>query len=149
MAFELSARESRPVRARDGGVPVYAYGGINVLAVSPTYDPRLVLQAGCTAAWRPIEPKKSWQVTRNYLGLTPTRLPNSSEPELSPYAAARMIDGNPRTYGVTCAPPGDPALARAWVRVVLPRPATLSCVRLIPPPATSPARAPSRFTSEL
>jgi hypothetical protein len=149
MSLHLNPREPRPVRARDGEWPIHAYGDLDVLSVSPTYEPLLVLQKRCSSPWKAVRLRKSWEISSNYLGLTPTRLPNSIEPEFAPNAAARMIDGDVRTYGVACVPLGDPAIARAWVRVTLPRPATLSCVRLIPPPDTSPVAAPANFEIRL
>jgi hypothetical protein len=122
-----------PVQARLNGSAVYAFGPYDVLSVSPTYFPDLPLQEGNNRTRQKIMPKKSWEIRSNYIGLTTTRLPSSVAAELEPRNPVFFIDENTATVGFAGRPDGDPAAARAYVRVLLPSVTTIQAVALVPP----------------
>ena len=95
LIFETSAQAEptlpRPIVSRIKGVPVHSYGEFNVFSVSPTYDPSVVIQEANGNPWRPIHPKKSWDIESNLLGLTPTRSPSRHAPELEIFGPMRPV----------------------------------------------------------
>ena len=118
----------RPIVSRIKGVPVHSYGEFNVFSVSPTYDPSVVIQEANGNPWRPIHPKKSWEIESNLLGLTPTRSPSRHAPELEIFHPVHFIDDDPNSYGFAGRPVGDPSITQAWLRIDLPRPMTITSV---------------------
>jgi hypothetical protein len=125
-------RLSQPVQARVGDYDVHAYGPYDVLSVSPTYFPDRPLQQGNNQARRKILPKKSWEIRSNYIGLTTTRLPSSMAAEIEPRNPVFFIDENESTAGFAGLPDGNPASARARVRVLLPSVTVVRSVALSP-----------------
>ncbi|MFB3923250.1 MAG: hypothetical protein ACE145_16130 [Terriglobia bacterium] len=114
------------------GSEVYAFGPYDVLSVSPTYFPELPLQQGNSRKRQKVLPKKSWEVRSNYIGLTTTRLPSSVAAGIEPRNPVFFIDENDSTIGFAGRPDGDPATARAHVRILLPSVTTIKSVVLIP-----------------
>jgi len=122
------------VQARVTGSDVYAFGPYDVLSVSPTYFPDRPLQQGNSRVRQKVLPKKSWEIGSNYIGLTTTRLPSSTAAEIEPRNPVFFIDENDSTIGFAGRPDGDPAAARAHVRILLPSVTVVKSVVLIPPP---------------
>ena len=139
-------RLSQPVQAQVGGHDVQAFGSYDVLSVSPTYFPDRPLQQGNDQARRKILPKKSWEIRSNYNGLTTTRLPSSMAAEIEPRNPVFFIDENDSTVGFAGRPDGNPATARAYVRVLLPSVTAVQSVVLTPPPGGG---LPARFTIDI
>jgi hypothetical protein len=123
-----------PTAAVVDGYRVYKYGRFDVYEVSPTYDSGLIIQNGTDNAWRKLQPKKSWQIKSNLLGLTPTRAPSSRASEWEPCATVFFVDGNLDTVGFAGCPVGDPSITRAWVRIDFPRPVKVRAVKIVSRP---------------
>jgi len=142
-----SSRQSHwPVESKVNGYDVHAFGPYDVLSVSPTYFPDLPLQQGNGRARQKVVPKKSWDIRSNYIGLTTTRLPSSVAAEIEPRNPVFFIDENTSTVGFAGRPDGNPAAARAYVRVLLPSVTTIQSVMLAPPPGGG---LPARFTIDV
>ena len=125
---------SWPVQAKVAGYNVYAFGPFDVYSVSPTYFPNLALQEGNRRPRQKLLPKKSWEIRSNYIGLTGTRLPSSTAPEIEPRNPVFFIDEDASTIGFAGRPEGDPSTARAFVRILLPLVTPIQSVVLLPAP---------------
>lgn len=120
------------VTGSENGYPIYSYGQFDVYGVNPTYFDALQIQKSNVNPFKKIEPKKSWEIKSNLIGITPTRLPSSRAGEVEPFHPLHLIDGNPATQGFAGRPQGDPEITHAWVRIDLPRTTKIKSVSLLP-----------------
>jgi len=127
-------KEKRPITTVVNGYPVHSYGQFDIYSVSPTYFDNLPIQRGKDSPMRKIKTKKSWEISSNFIGLTPTRLPSCCAKEIEPHLPVFFIDGNPNTVGFAGVPQGDPAHTHAWVRIDLPKETRVASVALMPRP---------------
>jgi len=66
-----------------------------------------------------VHPKESSQIQRNYLGVTTSRMPRSTENDYLPLEAIHLIDGNLQTCWMSrgqTRPDAQPV----WIRLDLP-----------------------------
>jgi hypothetical protein len=73
------ASEQPQVQANCNGVPIKRFGFCWVLGEAPNLLDDGPLQVGNTAPRVKIHPKDSSRIKRNYLGVTTTRMPRSTE----------------------------------------------------------------------
>jgi hypothetical protein len=121
--------ESPQVQAACNGVPIKRFGFCWVLGEAPDLVDDVPLQVGNPAPRVKVHPKSSAQIRRNYLGVTTTRMPRSTENDYLPVEAIHLIDGNRQTCWMSRAqtrPDAQPLwirqdqpAARAGERVVL------------------------------
>jgi hypothetical protein len=120
----------QPVVATVQDTPVYGFGDVDILAVSPDLGPGAI-QENNSAALRKIKPKKSWEIRDSKIGTTPPRTPRTYMMDFKPLRAIHLIDGDPETYwasrGAT-----RPDVQPQWIRIDLPREARVKAVVLIP-----------------
>ena len=91
------ASEQPRVQTTCGGVPVKRFGFCWVLTEAPDLLNDVPFQLGNTAPRVKVHPKESSQIKRNYLGVTTTRMPRSTENDYLPLEAIHLIDGNRQT----------------------------------------------------
>jgi hypothetical protein len=85
-AFPL-ASERPQVQTTCGGVPIKRFGFCWVLGEAPSLLDDVSLQTGNNAPRVKVHPKDSSQIKRNYLGVTTTRMPRSTEKDYLPVEA--------------------------------------------------------------
>jgi hypothetical protein len=115
----LAASEQPQLQATCGGVPIKRFGFCWVLGEAPNLLDDAPLQAGNTAPRVKVHPKDSGQIKRNYLGVTTTRMPRSTENDYLPLEAIHLIDGNRQTCWMSrgqTRPDAQPV----WIRLDLP-----------------------------
>lgn len=98
---------------------VYTIGDLPILQVSPDFYPQTQIQANNTNPKTKIRPKRSQDISHNYVGTTPPRLPRSEAFDLQPFRRVHLIDGDRSTLWM------NRGQARAnvqpeWVRIDLP-----------------------------
>ena len=97
-AAAASAESERPQTQADcHGVPIKRFGFCWVLGEAPDLLDDVPLQAGNTAPRTKVHPKDSSQIKRNFLGVTTTRMPRTTENDYLPVEAIHLIDGNLKT----------------------------------------------------
>jgi len=115
----LVASEQPQVQATCGGVPIKRFGFCWVLGEAPSLLDDTPLQVGNAAPRVKVHPKDSSQIKRNYLGVTTTRMPRSTENDYLPLEAIHLIDGNRQTCWMSrgqTRPDAQPV----WIRLDLP-----------------------------
>lgn len=127
----LTKGRAQPRVAQVSGTPIYGFGDIDILAVSPDLAPSERLQENNRAPSSKIRPKKSWEIKGNKIGATPPRTPRTYMMDFKPLRAVNLIDGDPETYwssrGQT-----RPDVQPQWIRIDLPREAVARAVRITP-----------------
>lgn len=113
------ASEQPQVQAHCGDVPIKRFGFCWVLAEAPTLLDDVPLQVGNTAPRVKVHPQDSSQIKRNYLGVTTTRMPRSTENDYLPLEAIHLIDGNRQTCWMSRAQT-RPDVQPIWIRLDLP-----------------------------
>ncbi len=111
--------ERPQVQAECNGVPVKRFGFCWVLEGPPDLLDEGEIQRGNNSLRAKIQVKESSQIQRNYLGVTTTRMPRSTENDYLPLEAIHLIDGNLRTCWMSRAQTrgdGQPL----WIRLDLP-----------------------------
>jgi hypothetical protein len=114
------ASEQPQVQAHCGDVPIKRFGFCWVLGEAPNLLEDVPLQVGNTAPRVKVHPKDSSQIKRNYLGVTTTRMPRSTENDYLPLEAIHLIDGNRQTCWMSRAQT-RPDVQPVWIRLDLPR----------------------------
>lgn len=139
------ASERPQVQTVSGGVPVKRFGFCWVLGQSPDLVDDVSLQAGNAAPRVKLTPKESGQIGRNYLGVTTTRMPRSTENDYLPVEAIHLIDGDPQTCWLSRAQTA-PDVQPVWIRLDLPMERTLHRVVLRKRPPAELPRSPLGWT---
>jgi len=135
---EATAAEKPQVQADCNGVPIKRFGFCWVLGEAPDLADDATFQVGNTAPRVKVHPKPSRQIGRNYLGVTTTRMPRSTDSDYLPVEAIHLIDGNLRTCWLSRAQT-RPDVQPVWIRLDLPMERTLKRVVLRKrPPADQP-----------
>ncbi len=93
----ISVSEEPQVQTECGGVPVKRFGFCWVLDEGPTFLDDATVQAGNTSPRVKIQPKSSGAISKNYIGVTTTRMPRSTSTDYLPAEAVHLIDGNAQT----------------------------------------------------
>ncbi len=114
-----AASEQPQVQTHCSGVPVKRFGFCWVLGEAPNLLDHATLQVGNKAPRVKVHPKNSSQIKRNYLGVTTTRMPRSTENDYLPLEAIHLIDGNRRTCWMSRAQT-RPDVQPVWIRLDLP-----------------------------
>jgi len=121
----------QPVVAISDGVPVNGFGSVDILSVCPDLAHGDDIQEENRNPVQKMSLKKSWQLKGNKIGATPPRTPRTWMMDFKPLRAVHLIDGNPQTYwssrGQT-----RPDVEPEWIRIDLPREATVSKIVLVP-----------------
>ena len=134
----LIASEQPQVQATCDGVPIKRFGFCWVLGEAPNLLDDMPLQLGNDAPRVKVHPKDSSQITRNYLGVTTTRMPRSTENDYLPLEAIHLIDGNCQTCWMSRAQT-RPDVQPIWIRLDLPVERTIERVVLRKrPPSDQP-----------
>jgi hypothetical protein len=133
-----AASEQPQVQTSCEGVPIKRFGFCWVLGEAPTLLDDLSLQVGNTAPRVKVHPKQSGQIKRNYLGVTTTRMPRSTENDYLPLEAIHLIDGNLRTCWMSRGQT-RPDVQPVWIRLDFPVEQTIGRIVLRKrPPAELP-----------
>lgn len=140
-ASPVEYSERPQVQASCGGVPIKRFGFCWVLGGAPTLLDDVSLQVGNTAPREKITVKDSSQIKRNYLGVTTTRMPRSTENDYLPVEPIHLIDGNLQTcwlsHGQT-----QPDVQPIWIRLDLPVERTIDRIVLRKRPLSGQPRNP-------
>ncbi|MCX6880360.1 MAG: hypothetical protein NTW21_42115 [Verrucomicrobia bacterium] len=114
-------RVSEPpqVQAFCGGSPVKRFGFCWVLGEAPTHLDDAPLQAGNTAPRVKVHPKDSSRIQRNYIGVTTTRMPRSTDNDYLPVEAIHLIDGDLQTCWMSRGQT-RPSVQPIWIRLDFP-----------------------------
>ena len=111
--------EQPQVQTTCGGAPIKRFGFCWVLGEAPTLLDDVSMQAGNAAPRVKVHPKDSSQIKRNYLGVTTTRMPRSTENDYLPVEAIHLIDGNLQTCWLSRSQT-QPEVQPIWIRLDLP-----------------------------
>ena len=118
-ADEAFGSERPQVQTACGGVPIKRFGFCWVLGEAPSLLDDVSLQAGNNAPRVKVHPKDSSQIKRNYLGVTTTRMPRSTENDYLPVEAIHLIDGNLQTCWMSRSQT-QPDVQPVWIRLDFP-----------------------------
>jgi len=121
------------IEAYSDDVPVYAFGFTYVYGVSPDFLPGTVLQTGNTNPRNKIQPKKSWEIKENKMGINPTSVPRSGANDNQPFLSVHLVDGDVDTCWCS-RPQIQPDVEDVWIRIDLAREERIKSVILVPHP---------------
>jgi len=117
---QLSPLSERPQRQTTcAGVPIKRFGFCWVLGEAPDLLDDVPLQVGNAAPRVKVHPKDSSQIKRNYLGVTTTRMPRSTDNDYLPVEAIHLIDGNLQTCWLSRCQT-QPDVQPVWIRLDFP-----------------------------
>ncbi len=133
--------ETPQVQTACHGVPIKRFGFCWVLGEAPDLVDDGPLQVGNTAPRVKVHPKPSSQIRRNYLGVTTTRMPRSTENDYLPVEAIHLIDGNRQTCWMSRAQT-RPDAQPVWIRLDLAAERTIERVVLRKRPPSAEPRSP-------
>jgi len=117
--------------ASAAGRPVYAYGKIFINGWCPDFETAVVLQEGNHHKQLKIEPKKSWQIKENLIGITPEQAPRSQASDFQPFLCINLIDGNLETSWCSRGQ-ARPDVQPEWIRLDLAKETKVREIVLIP-----------------
>ncbi len=100
-------------------MPIKRFGFCWVLGEAPNLLADVPLQVGNTAPRVKVHPQESSQIKRNYLGVTTTRMPRSTDNDYLPLEAIHLIDGNCQTCWMSRSQT-RPDVQSVWIRLDLP-----------------------------
>jgi hypothetical protein len=123
------------------GVPIKRFGFCWVLGEAPNLLDDVSFQADNTSPRIKVHPKNSSQIKRNFLGVTTTRMPRSTENDYLPLEAVHLIDGNLQTCWMSHGQ-SRPDVQPIWIRLDLPLERTVDRVVLRKRPPSSEPRNP-------
>jgi hypothetical protein len=112
-----------------------------VLSEAPDLIDDAALQEGNAAPRIKVHPKPSSQIQRNYLGVTTTRMPRSTESDYLPLEAIHLIDGDLQTCWMSRGQT-RPETQPLWIRLDLPVERTVERVVLRKRPPSPQVRSP-------
>ena len=135
-----NASEQPRKQTECNGVPIQRYGFCWVLSEAPNLLDDVSFQLGNESPRIKIRPKPSGKIKRNYLGVTTTRMPRSTENDYLPLEAIHLIDGNPRTCWMSRAQTHND-VQPLWIRLDLPRERMIDRVILRKRPQTDVVRS--------
>ena len=101
-----------------GGVPVRAFGRMFVYGQSPTFQTGILLQQGTHTPQTKITPKRSWEITDNYVGSMVSYQPHIPQNDFQAYLAVNLQDGDPHTAWCSRGD-GQADVTPSWVRLDL------------------------------
>jgi hypothetical protein len=140
-AAAATAESEQPqVQTRCGDVPIKRFGFCWVLGEAPTLLDDLPFQAGNAAPRVKVHPKDSSQIKRNFLGVTTTRMPRTTENDYLPVEAIHLIDGNLQTCWLSHGQ-SRPNAQPVWIRLDLPVEREINRVMLRKRPPADQARS--------
>ena len=147
------ASERPQVQTTCGGVPIKRFGFCWVLGEAPNLLDDVSLQVGNNAPRVKVHPKDSSQIKRNYLGVTTTRMPRSTENDYLPVEAIHLIDGNLQTCWMSRGQ-SRPDAQPVWIRLDLPLERSIDRVVLRKRPLSDQVRStlgwvPARDAAEV
>lgn len=119
VAAAIAQSEKPQTQTECGGVPIKRFGFCWVLGGAPDLVDDVPLQAGNTAPRTKVHPKDSSQIKRNFLGVTTTRMPRTTDNDYLPVEAIHLIDGNPKTCWLSRGQT-RPDTQPVWIRLDLP-----------------------------
>lgn len=96
-SLAAGASEEPQVQAHCGEVPIKRFGYCWVLGAPPDLLDDVSLQIGNAAPRVKMPLKNSRQITRNYLGVTTSRMPRSTATDYLPLESIHLIDGDVQT----------------------------------------------------
>ncbi|MBN1343476.1 MAG: hypothetical protein JXQ73_12385 [Phycisphaerae bacterium] len=137
---DLIASEQPQVQATCGDVPIKRFGFCWVLGEAPSLLDDVPLQVGNASSRVKVHPKDSSQIKRNYLGVTTTRMPRSTENDYLPLEAIHLIDGSRETCWMSRAQT-RPDVQPVWIRLDLPMERVVDRVVLRKRPPADQARS--------
>ena len=135
------ASEQPQVQAHCGDVPIKRFGFCWVLGEAPNLLDDVPLQVGNTAPRIKVHPKDSSQIKRNFLGVTTTRMPRTTENDYLPLEAIHLIDGDLQTCWMSHGQ-SRPDVQPIWIRLDLPLERTIERVVLCKRPLSDGPRNP-------
>lgn len=149
----LLASDQPQLQTKCDGVPIQRFGFCWVLGEAPDLLDDATLQVGNAAPRVKVHPKDSSQIKRNYLGVTTTRMPRSTEYDYLPLEAIHLIDGNRRTCWMSRSQT-RPDVQPIWIRLDFPIERVVDRVVLRKRPPADQARStlgwvPFRDASEV
>ena len=143
---ELCSASERPRKQTEcNGVSIDRYGFCWVLSEAPDLLDDVPFQLDNSSPRVKIHPKESEQIKRNYLGVTTTRMPRSTENDYLPLEAIHLIDGNLRTCWMSRAQT-RPDVQPLWIRLDLPRERVIERVVLRKRPQATEVRSTLGWT---
>ena len=107
---------------------VYWLGDLPLMDVSPDHVP-FQLQVGNQTTVTKVRPKTSQQITHNFVGTTPPRLPRSAAFDLQPFRRVHLLDNDRQSLWMSRGQ-ARPDVQPEWVRVDLPREMSIKTVAL-------------------
>ena len=116
----LLASEQPQLQTKCDGVSIRRFGFCWVLGEAPTLLDDTSLQVGNSTPRVKVHPKDSSQIKRNYLGVTTTRMPRSTENDYLPLEAIHLIDGNLQSCWMSRSQT-RPDVQPIWIRLDFPR----------------------------
>lgn len=116
----LRASEQPQVQTTCGQTPIKRFGFCWVLGEAPDLLDDAGFQVGNDSPRVKVHPKDSSQIGRNFLGVTTTRMPRSTENDYLPLEAIHLIDGNTRTCWMSRGQT-QPDAQPVWIRLDLAR----------------------------
>ena len=132
------AGEQPQVQTACGNVPVKRFGFCWVLAEAPDLLEDAPWQRNNNSSRIKVHPLESSQIERNYLGVTTTRMPRSTDTDYLPLEAIHLIDGNLQTCWMSRSQTA-PDVQPVWIRLDFPVEHTIGRVVLRKRP---PSREP-------
>ncbi len=136
----LLAGETPQVQGACEGVPIKRFGFCWVLGQAPDLIDEVPFQVGNNNPRTKVHPKDSSQIGRNYLGVTTTRMPRSSENDYLPLEAIHLIDGNLATCWMSRSQT-HADVQPIWIRLDLPAERTIQRVVLRKRPLSDQPRS--------
>ncbi len=139
-ADQPAASEQPQLQTKCGSVPIRRFGFCWVLGEAPTLLDDISLQTGNSTPRVKVHPKDSSQIKRNYLGVTTSRMPRSTENNYLPLEAINLIDGNRQTCWMSRSQT-RPDVQSVWIRLDFPREQVINRIRLRKRPSSDQRRS--------
>ena len=136
----LPVSEEPQVQTQCGGVPVKRFGFCWVLGEGPSFLEDSSFQQGNTSPRIKVRPKPSRELTKNYIGVTTSRMPRSTANDYLPAEAVHLIDGDVQTCWLSrgqTRPDAQPL----WIRLDFPLEQKIDRVVLRKRPASEKTRS--------
>ena len=120
-----------PTVGRASGGPVLGFGKVYVNQLCPDFETGVVLQEGNEFPQTKIQPKKSWEIEQNRIGICPEQTPRTAEMHNLRCLCINLIDGD---HGTEWESRGNaqPDVDPAWIRIDLARETFIREIVLVP-----------------
>jgi hypothetical protein len=132
--------ETPQVQTSCNGAPVKRFGFCWVLGEAPTLLDDATFQAGNATPRVKVHQKESGEISKNYLGVTTTRMPRSTANDYLPLEAVNLIDGDLQTCWMSRSQT-QPDVQPVWIRLDFPVEQTISRVVLRKRPLSGQTRS--------